>query len=196
MKQILIIAATAIALAGCKNDPKQNVAPNGLPKAKTETKEKASLSIAYIEIDSLATQYQFCIDQLKELEKKQQGYAAQLQKEGASLERAAENFQKKLQEGKFTSEEEARNAQTSLQKQQQSIQQHESQYTEAMAKATGEYQTELKKRLNTFLTTYNKDGRFSLVLTNSEAAINVLYAAPGLDITQEVIEGLNKEYKP
>ena len=72
---------------------------------------------------------------------------------------------------------------------------HQQQYEETMTKATQAYQKELRKRINDYLTEYNKDGRYSMILTNSEATINVLYAAPGSDITKEVIEGLNKAYK-
>ncbi|MBR1733119.1 MAG: OmpH family outer membrane protein [Alloprevotella sp.] len=195
MKKTIILTAIITGLVGCNKDQKENVKPNDLPKAEQPSAKEAKGGVAYVEIDSLATGYQFCVEQQEELQKKQQGYAAQLQKEGKAFETAAENFQKKLQEGKFSSEQEARNAQAALQKQQQTIAQHEAQYNEAMAKATTEYQQELKTRINKFLTEYNKNGRFSLVLTNSEAAINVLYAEPALDITKDVIEGLNKEYK-
>ncbi len=34
-----------------------------------------------------------------------------------------------------------------------------------------------------------------MILTNSAATVNVLYAEPSLNITDEVIEGLNKQYK-
>ena len=35
-----------------------------------------------------------------------------------------------------------------------------------------------------------------MILSNSAATMSVLYAAPGLDITADVIAGLNKQYKP
>ncbi len=82
-----------------------------------------------------------------------------------------------------------------VQQMQTNLTRHQQQYEEAMTKATQAYQKELRKRINDYLTEYNKDGRYSMILTNSEATINVLYAAPGSDITKEVIEGLNKAYK-
>ena len=94
-----------------------------------------------------------------------------------------------------TDQQEAQQAQATVQQMQSNLTRHQRQYEEAMTKATQAYQKELRKRINDYLTKYNKDGRYSLILTNSEATINILYATPGSDITKEVIEGLNKEYK-
>ena len=99
------------------------------------------------------------------------------------------------QKEKITNQQEAQQAQATVQQMQSNLTRHQRQYEEAMTKATQAYQKELRKRINDYLTKYNKDGRYSLILTNSEATINILYATPGSDITKEVIEGLNKEYK-
>ena len=104
-------------------------------------------------------------------------------------------FQQKMQAGKITNQQEAQQAQATVQQMQSNLTRHQRQYEEAMTKATQAYQKELRKRINDYLAKYNKDGRYSLILTNSEATINILYATPGSDITKEVIEGLNKEYK-
>ncbi|MBR1594215.1 MAG: OmpH family outer membrane protein [Alloprevotella sp.] len=193
-KTILTLAAAAMLATGCnKSGDTSAVKAGELPKAEEKAKGTA---VAYVEIDSLATQYQFCIDQQKVLEQKSAGFEAQLRKEAQALQNGAAAFQKKLQEGKFTSEQEARNAQAALERQQQTAQQHEAQYSEQLAQATSDYQKELKERLEKFLKEYNKDGRYAMILSNSAATMSVLYAAQGLDITADVIAGLNKEYKP
>ena len=197
MKKFILLTACLLTLAACSKDAdKAQVKDNGLPKAEEKAK---STTIAYIEIDSLATQYQFCIDQQKVLEQKSAGFEAQLRKEAQALQNAAAAFhpqQKNLQQGKYTSEQEARNAQAAIERQQQTAAQHESQYQEQLAQATSEYQNNLKERLESFLKEYNKDGRYAMILSNSAATMSVLYAAPGLDITADVIAGLNKQYKP
>lgn len=191
------MATVAAAMSSCKGgDKPAQVKDNGLPKAgaKAEAAQTSS-PVAYVEIDSLATQYQFCIDQLDALKKKQSGYEAQLKKEENALNSLAGTIQKNLQEGKYKSENEYKAAMAQGQQKQQQLAQRQEQYSQAMAEATAAYQKELRKRLHDFLAEYNKDGRFALILTNSEQAVNVLYASPSLDITQDVVDGLNKAYK-
>ena len=196
MKRIALLAFTALLMIACKNN--QNPArqhANGLPKAAAEGSAAAKGEIAYVEVDSLSKQYKFCTDQQEILKRKQADYSAKLEKEGAALQKTMTSLQQKMQSGKITSQQEAQQAQATVQQMQTNLTRHQQQYEETMTKATQAYQKELRKRINDYLTEYNKDGRYSMILTNSEATINVLYAAPGSDITKEVIEGLNKAYK-
>ena len=196
MKRFTLLAFTALLMIGCKNNqnPAQQHA-NGLPKAAAEGSAAAKGEIAYVEVDSLSKQYKFCTDQQEILKRKQADFSAKLEKEGAALQKTMTSLQQKMQSGKITSQQEAQQAQATVQQMQTNLTRHQQQYEEAMTKATQAYQKELRKRINEYLTEYNKDGRYSMILTNSEATINVLYAAPGSDITKEVIEGLNKAYK-
>ena len=56
-----------------------------------------------------------------------------------------------------------------------------------------------KKLLNAvyaFINDYNsKNQKFNIILSRSYVSSTVLYADEGFDITQEIIDGLNKEYK-
>ena len=196
MKRIALLAFTALLMIACKNNqnPAQQHA-NGLPKAAAEGSAAAKGEIAYVEVDSLSKQYKFCTDQQEILKRKQADYSAKLEKEGTALQKTMATFQQKMQAGKITNQQEAQQAQATVQQMQSNLTRHQRQYEEAMTKATQAYQKELRKRINDYLAKYNKDERYSLILTNSEATINILYATPGSDITKEVIEGLNKEYK-
>lgn len=196
MKRIALLALTTLLIMGCKNNqnPAQQHA-NGLPKVAAEGSATAKGEIAYVEVDSLSKQYKFCTDQQEILKRKQADFSAKLEKEGAALQKTMTSLQQKMQSGKITSQQEAQQAQATVQQMQTNLTRHQQQYEEAMTKATQAYQKELRKRINDYFTEYNKDGRYSMILTNSEATINVLYAAPGSDITKEVIEGLNKAYK-
>ena len=177
MKRIALLALTTLLIMGCKNNqnPAQQHA-NGLPKAAAEGSATAKGEIAYVEVDSLSKQYKFCTDQQEILKRKQADYSAKLEKEGAALQKTMTSLQQKMQSGKITSQQEAQQAQATVQQMQTNLTRHQQQYEEAMTKATQAYQKELRKRINDYLTEYNKDGRYSMILTNSEATINVLYA--------------------
>ena len=45
-----------------------------------------------------------------------------------------------------------------------------------------------------FIEKYNEDHQFSLILTTSGVTNTVLNVNPGLDITADVLKGLNEEY--
>ena len=51
----------------------------------------------------------------------------------------------------------------------------------------------LRDSIQHYLAVYNKDKKYSLIL--SKAGDNILYADKAYDITNEVISGLNKAYK-
>ena len=81
----------------------------------------------------------------------------------------------------------------SLKVQQDGIEKSFKQLETQMAEATNAYQQTLRDSLNNFLKEYNKDRRYKMIL--SKSGDNMLYADKSLDITDEVINGLNKRYK-
>ena len=138
--------------------------------APTETK------IAFVEVDSIMTQYQFCKEYSLVLQKKGQNIQNTLAQKQQQLEAAAANFQQKLQQNAYTREQ-ALNQRLSGEFQSE----------------TEKYNNALRDSISHFLKAYNKDKKFSLIL--SKAGDNILYADKAHDITNDVIAGLNKAYK-
>ena len=62
-----------------------------------------------------------------------------------------------------------------------------------MAAAAAAYQETLRDSLKNFIDDFNKDGRYTMIL--SKSGDNILYADKQLDITDQVVAGLNKRYK-
>ncbi len=185
------IMVAALAFTACsKKEPADKVKSNGLPHAAASAPNG---EIAFVDVDSLATQYEFCKDGQKELESKQNAYSSQLNSKAQALQNAMADFQNKLQNGGFTSQQQAQAAQTKLQKQQEQIQQFQTKINNDMNAATLKYQQVLRDSLNNFLNEYNKDGRYKMIL--SKSGDNILYADKALDITNDVVAGLNKRYK-
>ena len=149
--------------------------------------------MAIVDVDTLTSQYEYCKQELDKLEAKQRGYQQQLNSKGQALQNAMVNFQKKLQSGGFTTQQQAEAEQAKLQKQQQALQNFQMQVEEDMAKATHTYQEKLRKDLNAFLKEFNHDGRYKVII--SKSGDNVLYADPACDITAQIVEGMNKQFK-
>ena len=191
MKKYMMMAAAAVALlASCNNaSPKMDEKAD----ATTENADKGGLKIAYVEVDSLMTQYEFCKDFTLILQKKSNNARNTLNQKGQALQSAMVNFQQKLQNNGFTSREQAESQQAAIQRQQQSLQELQGRLENELANETAKYNEALRDSLMHFLDAYNKDKKYDLILTKQ--GDNILYAAKRFDITNDVIKGLNKRYK-
>ncbi|MBQ8064144.1 MAG: OmpH family outer membrane protein [Prevotella sp.] len=191
MKKYLFMAAVAmVALASCNNEsPKMDEKP----ATKTEAADASGVKIAYVEVDSLMTQYEFCKEFSLVLQKKSNNARNTLNSKGQALQSAMVNFQQKLNNNGFTSREQAESQQAAIQRQQQSLQELQARLENELANETAKYNDALRDSLQHFLTAYNKDKKYDLILTKQ--GDNILYAAKRFDITNDVINGLNKRYK-
>ena len=103
MKKYMMMAAAVVALASCNNaSPKMDEQP-----AAAAGENNDGIKIAYVEVDSLMTQYEFCKEFTLILQKKSTNARNTLNSKGQALQNAAANFQQKLQNNGFTSREQA-----------------------------------------------------------------------------------------
>ena len=79
-------------------------------------------------------------------------------------------------------------------RQQRDLQELQARLENELASETAKFNVALRDSLQNFLKAYNKDKQFDLIL--SKAGDNILMANKKYDITNDVINGLNKRYKP
>lgn len=186
-----ILAATAlaavVALTSCNNTTE-----NESQAVKSETAD-GNLKIAFIEVDSLMSQYEFCKEFTLELQKKSTNARNTLNSKGQQLQKAVQNFQQKLQSNGFSSREEAERVQMAIQRQESDLNELQSRLATELDSETAKYNTALRDSLKGFLNAYNKDKKYDMIL--SKAGDNILLSDERFDITQDVINGLNKRYK-
>lgn len=188
-KTMSVAVMAALAFTACNNAaPKMDEQPAATPQG--------GIKIAYVEVDSLASQYKFCIDYTKILEKKRTNATNTLNQKGQQLQAAMNNFQQKINNNQFRSREEAENAQLAIQRSQQSLQELQNRLAAELDKEAADFSVALKDSLDHFLAIYNKDKKFDMILSKSDATSNILFADKRYDITVDVINGLNKRYKP
>ena len=190
MKKYIFSALTLAAMmVSCNNaSPKMDEQP-----AAGET-TATGLKIAYVEVDSLMTQYDFAKDYSVTLQKKSNNARNTLTQKGNALQAAVNNFQQKLNNNGFTSREQAASQQAAIERQQRDLQELQARLENELAKETAEFNETLRDSLQSFLKDYNKEKQFSLILTKQ--GDNILLADKKFDITNDVISGLNKRYKP
>ena len=184
---LAVAAMTVVAMTSCDKSKSQvDEQAAGSKVAPTETK------IAFVGVDSIMTQNKCCKEYSLILQKKGQNIQNTLAQKQQQLEAAAANFQQKVQQNAYTREQ-AQGIQAQLQRQSADLQALNQRLSGEFQNETEKYNNALRDSIKHFLTSYNKDKKYSLIL--SKAGDNILYADKAHDITNEVIAGLNKAYK-
>lgn len=188
IRSAAVVALMSLVVASCNKQ-----APKVEEKSASTNTANAGMKIAYIEVDSIMSQYKFCKEYSLILEKKSQNIQNTVNAKGRSLQAAAAKFQQDIQNNKYT-QQQAEAVQAGLQKQNADLQALQQRLGAEFQAETEKFNKALRDSIQHYLAVYNKDKKFSLIL--SKAGDNILYADKTYDITNEVIAGLNKAYKP
>ncbi len=183
-----VMAIALLAMASC-NKETQKVDE----KTQAHATQSGSVKIAYVEVDSIMSQYKFCKEYSLILQKKSQNIENTLAAKQNSLQAAAAKFQQDVQNNKYT-QQQAEAVQANLQKQGADLQALQQRLGAEFQNETNTFNKALRDSIQHYLAAYNKDKKYGLIL--SKAGDNILYADKAYDITNEVIAGLNKAYKP
>ena len=185
------VALAFVATMGITSCDKSN--PQMDQKAATAQKAPAGeMKIAYVEVDSIMSQYKFCKEYSLILQKKGQNIQNTLAQKQQALQNAANNFQQKVQQNAYTREQaEAINA--GLQKQSNDLQALNQRLSTEFQNETEQFNIALRDSIQHYLAVYNKDKKYSIIF--SKQGDNLLYADKAYDITNEIVAGLNKAYK-
>ena len=183
--------AFGVMFAQCAGNNNANTA--SAPVA--EANGSSNMKIAFVEIDSLLTKYNFWNDLSEQMLKKEENIRTTLNEKGKKLEAEAREFERKIQNNGFVSRERAEQEQARLMKQQQELQELQQKLTNELAAENQKYSLELRDSINSFLKVYNQTKGYDLIISNT-AFDNLLYGNPAYNITNEIVEGLNARYTP
>ena len=187
----LMVLAMGLMFAQCAGNGNA-----GAPVASAPATGGASnMKIAYVEIDSLLTKYNFWNDLTEQMIKKEENTRTTLNEKGKKLEAEAREFERKIQNNGFVSRERAEQEQARLMKQQQELQELQQKLTNELAAENQKNSLELRDSINSFLKVYNQTKGYDLIISNT-AFDNLLYGNPAYNITNEIVEGLNARYTP
>lgn len=184
---LALAAMSTLAFTSCDKSAPKADDKNATAAAATN----GAIKIAYVEMDSITTQYTFCKDQSLVLQKKGQNIENTLTQKQQQLEAAVANFQQKLQQNAYTREQ-AEAIQSQLQRQESDLRTLSQRLQTEFQNEQVQFQNAILDSINNYIAVYNKDKKYNLILVKS----TILYADKAYDITNEVIAGLNKAYKP
>lgn len=195
MKKIfgtLAIAALAFGMYSCNNQPQANDTNASSGKGGAAASASGQ-KIAYIEFDSISSQYTFAKDVKKILEEKSKNAEKTIGAKEQEFSQAYSSFQQKGQSNKFASQAEFEQAQARLAKLQQDGQALTARLQGELQSDTEKYLKAVSDSVENYIKRFNKDKKYSMILVKS--GNNILGADPSLNITNEIVKGLNKDYK-
>jgi outer membrane protein len=148
------------------------------------------VSIAYINSDTLLTNYEFSKVAAVELEDKKDELQAEYENRARGLQTEIQNFQRNAQNMTMA---QARAIEEDLTKKQQNLLRYQETLTQTLVQQEAKISNELYDKVADYLRDYGIANNFQLVLTYQKVS-GVLYANDSLNITQEVVKGLNEAY--
>ncbi|MBO7227235.1 MAG: OmpH family outer membrane protein [Bacteroidales bacterium] len=198
-----LIALNAVLLVGlvvlyilffgsksCKNDDVTSQATTNIDGV-----DVSGLKIGYIDTDSLMLQYEFAI----ELNEKLENYANKENEYKEMSIRFQNDYNNFLKTGASLTLTEQKKTEESLKKRAEQLAKMEEQLLNERTKLESVIQVDQKKMIDAvyaFVRDYNANNQqFNVILKKSFSESPVLYIDNSMDITREIIDGLNEEYR-
>src|SRR5690606_6056358 len=150
----------------------------------------ASLKIAYVNLDTLESNYEYFKTKKIEFEKRQQSMQNEVERLARNFQQELTAFQKKVQAGSLT-QTEGEAAQKRLAGMQENLERSQPSLGQQLMTEQEAFNLDLQKRLDDFISVFNKDKGYDFILSYVKGG-NILFDNPKLDNTQEVISGMNE----
>ena len=152
----------------------------------------AAGSIVYINLDEILAKYDMANELSSVVETKVQNIEAEVNRRGKKIQNAEKEFNEKLEKGLMTRSSAEVEAQK-IQKQAANYQNYAAQKQQEIQEELMVMNNQIADAIKTYIEKYNEEKKFAMILT-CQAGQPVLVADPSLNVTAEVLAGLNAEY--
>ncbi|MGB4204388.1 MAG: OmpH family outer membrane protein [Bacteroidales bacterium] len=149
--------------------------------------------IAFIDSDVLMDQYEMVSSMITKFENSTKGKEAMIREKQSSLEKRYADLQQRVQNGSISLEI-AQITEEQLIKEQQELMKLRDELSEQLSKEEYEMNLELYDIVSKFLEEYNQIHNYDLIF-NFKKGNNYFIANHAYDITPEVVELLNQDYR-
>lgn len=183
---VILSTALVLGLCQCKQQAATVTPQEHAPVA------VSGLKIAFVDVDSLLANYAFYQDLAEEMTRKEENYRLVLAEEANKLQKEIADFQKKIENGVYSSRERAESEQNRLNKKQQAFNEKTQKYSMDLENEGAANSQKISEAVDTFIKEYNKTHGYNLIISRA----SLLFADESLNITAEVLDGLNAAYTP
>jgi outer membrane protein len=193
MKNTLLNTGLAVlfstALISCNSN---GTATTASSKDSLSTNSNVSNEIVYVNSDSLLHNYEYFKDVTARFESKTKAAQADLTAKGTAFQREVAEYQGAA--GNMSAEQRAATEERLARKQEELGRLNQNAST-SLGQEEAEENEKLYNKISDYLKKFSADKGYKLVLTYSTANPTVLYADKSLEVTKEVVDGLNAEYE-
>lgn len=179
--------ALAVAVVSCN----QGEVKKTDSASKTVAKEESAI-IVYVNSDSLLNDYQYFKELKVKFEDKSKKAEADLKNKGAAFQREVAAYQQGAQS---MSADQRAQTEERLARKQQELQTYQQNAGSALASEEAKENEKLYDKVADYLKKHAKEKGYKMVLTYSKGNSAILFADESLDVTKDVIKGLNEAYK-
>lgn len=152
--------------------------------------EVGHMAIAYVEMDSLNDNILYIKSKRKELEAQQRAIESEWENGYKGLEAKRDNFLKK---GNAITQEMAQQFQGELAQEQQQIDGKKQSLSQQLNEKSYKFMDDIQKKLRDFLGEYNSQKNFTYIFTTGTGLDYMVYKDSSLNITADVIAGMNEK---
>lgn len=148
------------------------------------------LQIAYINSDTVLQNYEFFQEKQSELEAFQSELDQKYRNRAQGLQNEVANYQQSLPNLTIG---QAKALEEDLVKKQQNLRMYQESLAQDLLRRENEINKELYERVTSFIKDYSLENDIEIVVKYNQGS-DILYAGEAMDITRQIIEGLNQQY--
>ncbi len=189
---LLFAITTTVSLSSCVD--KAAAGDKGkTPKQETVTKgsnASGSLNVRYVDEEKLLEEYNLAKDVKEAMTRAQSKLVSAQQSRLNEIQQLGNQIEQKMKSNGFSSEAEYNAAVAQFQKKQQDAELYVGNLQRSTELDINQLQTQLQDSIKSFVKVLSEKNGYDAVLLQSAG----LYFSPKLDVTKEVVEGLNARY--
>lgn len=159
----------------------------------TNTSGSIGIRVAYYHVDSMNENYQLVKDVSADIEKQIKAKSSSFEAEVKSFENWATGMEKKMRNGELLSSEEKKFAEQ-FQKRQMELAQKEQRLGGQIQELQMKELDRASNRVNAFVKEYALKHGYDMIFQYQKGG-QIIYINEAFDVTEDIINGLNEEYK-
>ncbi|MBD5196653.1 MAG: OmpH family outer membrane protein [Muribaculaceae bacterium] len=183
------LAILAVIATSCGSGDDKKAAPAAKAKT-TKTDVHILPNYRYVDLDSVLSKYNLAKDFNEEMLRMQNNLASAEKQHTTKIQNFANSMQNKMQNNSYLSEASYRQDEQTLNNMQNEAQKAMANLQTNMQNAALQGQQAVIDSITSFINEYNKTRGYDAIFQKA----STLYINPELDITDEVVEGLNARY--